>query len=124
VSRCQVAEMEKAAPETVSCEEFRTRVRNVQASIINGYQLVALASIQTPDPAEAASMWKEMSGLCENALRALRSLKTKFPDCGAPELYDLTLDYKAEADKRYYQNLQDSECARTPVPEGLFPKMS
>jgi hypothetical protein len=116
--------MEKAAPETVSCEEFRTRVRNVQASIINGYQLVALASIQTPDPAEAASMWKEMSGLCENALRALRSLKTKFPDCGAPELYDLTLDYKAEADKRYYQNLQDSECARTPVPEGLFPKMS
>jgi hypothetical protein len=124
VNRCQVAEMEKAVPEAVSGAEFFKRVRNVQASIINTYQVIALASLQTPDPSEAAAMWKEMSGLCENALRALRNIKATFSDCGTPELYDLTLDYKAEADKRYYQNLQDSECTKIPVPEGLFPKMS
>jgi len=124
VNRYQVAEMEKATPETVSCAEFFKRARNVQASIINTYQVTALTSVQTPNPAEAAAMWKKMSDLCENALRALRNLKNVFPNCGTPELYDLTLDYKAEADKRYYQNLQDSECAKIPAPEGLFPKTS
>jgi len=115
--------MEKALPDTVSCEEFFKRVRNVQASIINTYQVIAVASLQTPNPAEAATMWKAMSGLCENALRALKKIKATFAGCGTPELYDLTLDYKVEADKRYYQNLEDSECTKIPVPEGLFPTM-
>ena len=123
VNRCQVAEMAKASPETMSCSEFFKRVRNVQASIINTYQVTAFTALRTPDPAEAAALWKEMSELCENALKALRTLKDSYPNCGTPELYDLTLDYKSESDKRYYQNLQDSECAKTPVPKGLFPKM-
>jgi hypothetical protein len=49
-------------------------------------------------------------------------LRDIYPGCGTPELYDLALDYMREADKRYYQNLQDSECAKTQIPKGLFPE--
>lgn len=124
VSRCQVAEMEKAQPETTSCKQFFKHVQNVQASIINTYQVVAYTALREADPAQAAARWKQMSLICENALKVLRLLKDSFPDCGTPELYDLTLDYKSEADKRYYQNLQDSECSQIQLPESLFPKMS
>jgi hypothetical protein len=111
-------------PETTSCQEFFKHVRNVQASIVNGYQIVAFTALRAPGPAEAAALWKQISLMCEDALRALRTLKNSFPNCGTPELYDLTLDYKSEADKRYYQNLEDSECAKIAAPEGLFPKVS
>jgi len=67
-------------------------------------------------------MWKGMNELCDQALSALKHLKDVYPNCGTPELYDLTLDYKSAAYKRYTENLQDSECRNTPLPTGLFPK--
>jgi hypothetical protein len=124
LNRCQIEQMEKAQPDVTSGTEFVKQVRNVQASIISAYQVCAFSAVREVDPAQAASMWKQVSSLCENALRALRHLKVAFPACGTSELYDLTLDYKSEADKRYYQNLQDAECARTKIPEGLFPTQS
>ena len=126
VNNCQVTEMEKAGEKLDpaqhgACETFSTHVRNVQAAIIHTYQLAAFASLREPDPAAAASLWKEISKLCDRALTALRMLKDKYPLCGTPELYDLTLDYRSEAEKRYFQNLHDSECAKMPLPKGLFP---
>jgi hypothetical protein len=66
-------------------------------------------------------IWKEMTEYCESALAVLKDLKDKYFYCGTPELYDLVLDYRGEAQKRYYQNLQDSECQ---IPQGLFPEMT
>jgi len=129
VNRCQIAEMEKAAEEIDQknpgwCEPFSKEVRNVQAAVIHTYHLTAFASLRESDPAKAAMLWKEMVTFCEEALTSLKTLKDRFPLCGTSELYDLALDYRREAEERYYQNLQDSECARTPAPKGLFPKMS
>jgi len=129
VNRWQIAEMEKAGKTLdpaleASGAEFSQHVRNVQAAVIHTYQVTAFASLREPDPANAAMLWKELSKFCESALTVLRTLKEAYAGCGTPELYDLTLDYKSEADKRYYQNLEDSECAKTPAPEGLFPQMS
>src|SRR5437762_3301713 len=112
VNRCQIAEMEKAAkdfdPEDFgACEAFSNQVRNVQAAVIHTYQLTAFASLREADAAKAASLWKEMVAFCEEALTALKTLKDRFPHCGAPQLYDLALDYRGEAEKRYHQNLQD-----------------
>jgi hypothetical protein len=127
VNDCQVAGMKKAG-ETLdpskqeSCETFSKHVINVQAAIIHTYQLTAFASLREADPAEAASLWKEMGKLCEKAVNVLKTLKDTYPYCGTPQLYDLALDYRSEAEKRYYQNLQDAECAKMPLPEGLFPK--
>jgi hypothetical protein len=129
VNRCQIAEMEKVGErldlnQPASCEAFATQVRNVQAAVIHTYQITAFASLREPDPAMAAALWKSVMDFCEHALRALRGLKVAYPFCGARELYDLTLDYRSEAEKRYHQNLQDSECQKTPPPPALFPQMT
>ena len=129
VNRCQVTELEKKGKELdpkeyESCEKFAVYVRNVQAAIIHTYQITAFGSLKESDPEKAAVLWRRMSDFCDSALTVLKVLKGIFPGCGTPQLYDLTLDYKIEADKRYHQNLEDSECAKTPIPEGLFPKMS
>ncbi len=129
VNRCQIAEMEKAAKEfdpnkSGSGETFSLHVRSVQAAVIHTYHLTAFASLREPDAARAAVLWKEMVTFCEQALTSLKLLKERYPLCGASELYDLALDYRSEAEKRYHQNLQDAECARMPTPNGLFPKLS
>jgi hypothetical protein len=126
VNRCQVAEMEKAGRELDpqhfdSCNIFATHVRSVQAAIIHTYQFTAVATLRESDPKVAAMLWKEMSQLCDSALKVLASLKDTYPLCGTPQLYDLALEYRSEAEKRYYQNLQDAECAMMPMPKGLFP---
>ncbi len=124
VNRCQIAELERAGRELdpeKDCALFSTRVVNVQAAVIHTYQLVAFAAVRQADPKKAALMWKEMSDYCDSALVVLKDLKVKYYYCGTSQLYDLILDYKGEAQKRYYQNLQDSEC-QTPTPGLLFPE--
>src|SRR5258706_292499 len=107
-----------------SCAKFAIHVRNVQAVIIHTYQMISLMAIREQDPSKAANMWKGMESLCDMALQKLKQLKDIYPNCGTLELYDLTLDYKNACYKRYTENLQDSECLKTPLPAGLFPKMS
>ena len=129
VNRCQIAEMEKLGREldpqqSGAGDRFAERVRHVAAAIIHTWQLTAFASLRESDPAAAAKLWKAMSQLCDNALAVLKQVKDMYPGCGAPQLYDLTLDYKIAADKRHYQSLEDAECAQTPPPNGLFPPTS
>ncbi len=124
VNKCQVAELKRAGEELdpeKNCTEFTNLIRNAQAAVIHTYQMSAFASVQEPDPQKAAVIWKEMTDYCESALTVLKDLKDRYFYCGTPQLYDLILDYRGEAQKRYYQNLQDSECQ---IPPGLFPEMS
>jgi hypothetical protein len=126
VNRCQIAEMEKMGRELDpkqpgSCDRFAERVRHVEAAIIHTWQLTAFASLRESNPAAAAKLWKAMSNLCDSALTVLKEVKDTYPLCGTPQLYDLSLDYKIAADKRYYQSLEDAECAQTPPPKELFP---
>jgi hypothetical protein len=103
-----------------NCAEFTSLIDNVQAAIVHTYQMSAYASVQEPDPKKAAAIWKEMTEYCESALVVLKDLKDKYFHCGTPALYDLVVDYRGEAQKRYYQNLEDSECQSPP---GLFPEL-
>lgn len=107
-----------------SCESFARHVSGVEAAIMHTYQIVAHYAVRQKNPADAAEMWKEMSKLCETALIVLKDLKERQPYCGTPGLYDRALDYKMAADERYYENLQDAECAKMSQPDGLFPKMT
>jgi len=129
VNRCQIAALQKAGRELDpraydTCAIFSRHVRNVEAAVTHTYQLTAFAAIRLEDPAKAAALWKGMTQFCEMALNALRELRVTYAHCGTHELYDMALDYRMEAEKRYLQNLQDSECAKMPAPEGLFPRMS
>ena len=127
VNDCQVAELVSAGEKldpglSDSCRIFGEHVRNRQAAVTHTYQLTAAAALRKEDAGEAAQAWKEMREFCHSALNALKELKNVYPECGTPESYDLMLGYMREADKRFYQNLEDSECARTPPPQGLFPE--
>src|SRR2546428_12163638 len=111
VNQYQVAELEKAGKaldpkEEGSRDAFSVHVRNVQAAVIHTYQITAFESLRESDPKVAAQLWKSMMEFCELALNALRHLKDIYPYCGTPSLYDLALDYRSEAEKRYHQNLQ------------------
>jgi hypothetical protein len=128
VNRCQINAMEKAGKEldpsrVESCEEFGNHVIAVKAALIHTYALVAHASIQEKSPEAAAELWKTMVVFCEESLNVLRKLKDLYPHCGTPQLYDLSLDYRQEAQERYLSNLEDSKC-QTPIPDRLFPKLS
>jgi len=125
VNRCQISEMAKAGrtldPQwNDSGVQFTKLVRNVEAVIRHTYQLTAHAAIRDADPAKAAIVWKEMEELCQAALTELKELKEVFPQCGTPELYTLTLDYMIAAQERRSQNMEDAECLKMPVPDGLF----
>lgn len=129
VNHCQILEMEKAGKEldpeqSDSCEQFSHHVRAVQAVIVHTYQMIAFASIRESDPFKAAELWKGMVTLCDSALAVLKGLRNVYPHCGTPELYNLTLDYRLAAEKRQLQNLEDSEWAKTPLPDKLFQKQS
>ena len=65
-----------------------------------------------------------MSRFCQPAIQALADLRNKYPKCGAPELYDLVLDFKLAADKRHKGTLEELECQKTEFPEGIFPGLS
>jgi hypothetical protein len=121
VNECQIAELKKAGSELDPDKDgtvFAGHVRNVQAAVIHTYQLTATASIRQADPRIAATLWKDMASFCEGALVVLKDLKGRYYQCGVTDLYDLVLDYREQAQKRYYQNLQDSECQT--IPPGLF----
>jgi hypothetical protein len=102
---------------------FRVQVRNVEAAIVHTYALVAHTAIKEVSPEAAAVLWKNMVEQCDQALRVLWKFKDLYPECGTPELYDLTLDYKREAEDRYRQNSEDAQC-QVAIPVGLFPNQS
>jgi hypothetical protein len=126
VNRCQIAELEEAGSKAGSEADgraiFTRQVENLEAAIKHTYQIVAFKASRETDPEKAALLWKEMDEYCLLSLRTLRKWKEIFPSCGTPYLYDLALDYRNEAYRRYSQNLQDAEWAKTPPPSGLFPK--
>jgi hypothetical protein len=123
VNECQLSELKKAGLNYNSATslEFCRRVHNVEAAVIHTYQLTALASIREEDPQKASTHWKDMVDFCDSALNVLKELEDKHPGCGASEVYNVALDYRAQAHKRFIQNLEDSECQT--MPEGLFPQM-
>jgi hypothetical protein len=108
---------------TESCEMFGARVRNVEAAIVHTYALIAHTAIKEASPDAAATLWKSMVEQCDQALRVLRKFKDLYPNCGTPALYNLTLDYRREAEDRYRQNSEDAQC-QMPIPAGLFPNQS
>ena len=127
VNRCQITELNEAGKleaEPDACVLFSQKVQNLEAAIKHTYQIIAYRASKEPDPEKAAMLWKEMDEFCTLSLQSLKKWKDVFPSCGTPVLYDLTLDFKNEAYRRYLQNLQDAEWTKTPPPNGLFPKLT
>ena len=107
-----------------ACAAFSEEVRQVEALVRHTYALAAHLARKTGSLEEVATFWKEMSKLCDVALGVLRGLRDRYPYCGTPELYDLTLDYKHAADERFNRVKEELAWATTEIPKGLFPVLN
>jgi hypothetical protein len=120
----RVGESFASAQEPGACDAFQKQVRLVEGSVRQTYAAAATLARRAESLEEAAEIWGAMSRFCQPAIQALSDLKNKYPRCGAPELYDLVLDFKLAADKRHKGTLEEIECLKTEFPEGIFPELS
>ncbi len=101
---------------------FRQEVVRVQDRLKQFYQLGALTARRAKEPAAAADVWRAVSQFADETLAVLSALRDRSPHSGAPELYDMALEYKAAALKRAQLNEGAARCQTTPAPAGLFPE--
>jgi hypothetical protein len=101
---------------------FPKQVRSLESLVTTSYKLAVRLAKRTTDLNELCEIWKSASEICDSILQVMKSLKDSRPECGTPQLYDLVLDYKNAAFKRYQQNLEALQWETTPPPAGLFPK--
>jgi hypothetical protein len=127
IHRPQIEEMQRvghafsdpAAPN--AGDAFSHQVKLVEGALRQTYREAAALARRTSDLEEVKELWSQMSAFCGAAIRALTSLKGKFPTCGTPQLYDLALDFKLAADKRHRDVLEEISCQNQELPKGLFP---
>jgi hypothetical protein len=91
---------------------------------VQSYKIAVHLVKQTTDLGEITETWKIASEICDSVLKVMKSLKNSDPDCGTAQVYDLTLDYKNAAFKRYKLALEEREWEKKEIPAGLFPKTS
>ncbi|MHB8520979.1 MAG: hypothetical protein ACYDH9_09480 [Limisphaerales bacterium] len=130
VGQPQIAEMDRlgnlypSADAPGACAAFTRQVRLGEGIVVQTYGVAAALARKAGELSEVAGIWKRMSQFCQSSLEVLARLKHKYPDCGTPELYDLVLDYKLAADKRFKGVMEEQACQKTDLPKGLFPELS
>ena len=130
VGRPQIEEMQRIGNSYASadvpgaCDAFTRQVRFVEGVIVYSYGVAVALARKSDDLKEGAGIWSKMSQFCLQALEVLRELKHKYPYCGTPQLYDVVLDYKLAADKRYQGVSEEITCQKTEFPKGLLPDLS
>ena len=105
-----------------ACEAFSKQVRLVEGVLTQTYGVATVIARKTADLNEVAEIWGLMSVFCNSVMHVLSALRHKYPDCGTPELYDLSLDYKLASHKRYRGVLQEIACQTAEFPKGLLPE--
>jgi hypothetical protein len=120
----EVEQAERAAStyKPSDCDSFYKRVRSLESLVTTGYKLAVVLAKRTEDSKELRDIWKSASDLCDPVLKAMKSIKDSQPDCGTSQLYDLVLDYKNAAFKRYQLNSEALEWQTKPAPAGIFPE--
>lgn len=106
-----------------ACAAFARQVNYVESFLKETYGFAMLIARKEEDLKEIASILKLLSDFCANALNILSELRTKYPYCGTPELYDLALDYKMACDQRFNNISAELECPNQNLPTGLFPSL-
>ena len=129
ISQASFAELEALGKELdpraeESSRVFGKSIAAVEAILKVAYKMAVIAAKRAETLEQEAQAWQIMGEIADSVIRILESLKDKFPRCGTRELYDLALDYKLAADKRFALTNEAIECQTIPMPEGLFPRMT
>jgi len=101
-----------------------SQVKAVETVLRQSYGAAALLAKRAATCQEAAQIWQTMSSFTDRVLGALGLLKNRCPAGAVSALYDLALDYKSAAEKRYQLNLEATLCQKMPLPEGLLPPLT
>jgi hypothetical protein len=102
---------------------FSRQTRVVEGVVTQTYAVAASLARKAEDLEEVAEIWRRTGEFCQSALQRLAKLKEKYPHCGAPELYDLVLDFKLACEKRHKGVLEEQACLSTDFPKGLLPDL-
>lgn len=106
-----------------ACAAFSRQTRVVEGVVTQTYAIAASLARKAEDLNEVAEIWRRTGEFCQSALQRLTKLKDKYPKCGAPELYDLVLDYKLACDKRHKGVMEEQACLTMDFPKGLLPNL-
>jgi len=123
-NECELAQLKRLQDDSgAQCESFYALVGQIQESAKHTYRVTAFGAVRQSDPKVAADLWLKMVKYCQSGLTIIQKLKEDLPQCGAIDLYNLLLYYREEAQERYIQDLQDSECVDPKIEKLLFPQM-
>jgi len=120
----EVSSVEKNAVRVKDCQAFYSQVRSLESSVVHAYKLAVYLAKRTTDGQELCDIWKTASDICDSVLKLMKDLKDSRPDCGTAQLYDLALDYKNAAFKRYEINRESLQWKTLETPAALFQKTS
>jgi len=130
VGRPRLEEMERVGnmypngDSVEACVAFTRQVGLVEGTVVQTYGIAAASTRKAEELSDVAEVWRATSQFCQSALEVLSKLKDKYPFCGTPQLYDVVLDYKLAADKRYRGAMEEAECQKMDFPKGLLPELS
>ena len=117
----QVGDSFPTADAPGACEAFAKQVRLLEGVLTQTYAIGVSIARRADDLHEVAHVWERMGLFCTAAVQRLTQLKQKYPYCGTPQLFDLSLDYKLACEKRLRSALEEIECQKQEIPKGLFP---
>ena len=106
----EVGDTFASADEPGACEAFTRQVHSLESFVKETYRIAILVARKSDDTEEVLQIFATFSSFCGDAMGVLTGLKKKYPYCGTPELYDLTLDYKIACDQRRNNLLAELEC--------------
>ena len=117
----QVGDSFPTADAPGACEAFAKQVRVLEGVLTQTYAVGVSIARRADDLGEVAQIWEQMGLFCTAAIQCLAQLKEKYPICGTPQLFDLSLDYKLACEKRFRSAQEEIECQKQAIPTGLFP---
>lgn len=98
------------ADEPGACKAFTRQVHSLESFVKETYRIAIIVARKSEDAEEVIQIFSSISSFCSDAMGVLTSLRSKYPYCGTPELYDMVLDYKLACDQRRNNLLAELEC--------------
>ncbi len=98
------------ANEPGACEAFTRQVHSLESFVRETYRIAIIVARKSEETDEVLHIFDMMSSFCSDAMGVLTTLRSKYPYCGTPELYDMVLDYKIACDQRRNNLLAELEC--------------
>src|SRR5438094_388586 len=80
---------------------LQRQVSEAEQTVETAFRIARMLVRDAGTLGETASVWKKMTGICDQALDHLRFLVSSSPVAGAPATYDRVLEWRHAAHERF-----------------------